>query len=54
VWVNSNNQQSTGGNSTPRQMSTPNFPAQVESVDAIEAKKAPNIAKSSDGWDELV
>ena len=54
VWVNSNNQQSTGGNSTPRQMSTPHFPAQVESVDAIEAKKAPNIAKSSDGWDELV
>jgi flagellar hook-length control protein FliK len=54
VWVNSNNQQSTGGNSTPRQMSTPNFPTQVESVDAVETKKGPNIAKSSDGWDELV
>jgi hypothetical protein len=54
VWVNSHQQQSTGGNSTPRQQSGTTPPMPLEAVEAVDVKKVPNVAKSSDGWDQLV
>jgi flagellar hook-length control protein FliK len=54
VWVNSHQQQSTGGNSTPRQQSGTNSPMTLEAVETVDVKKGPNVAKSSDGWDQLV
>jgi hypothetical protein len=54
VWVNSQSQPNSGGNSTPRRPSEVVASGSVEPTPAVEEKKPINIAKSSDGWDQLV
>ena len=54
VWVNSQSQPNSGGNSTPRRPSEVVASGSVEPMSAVEEKKPLNIAKSSDGWDQLV
>ena len=53
VWVNSNSQQQTGGNSTPRfykpEVSEVTAPAEGAKVTTIQLART----KSKDGWDEL-
>jgi len=54
VWVNQNNQQGTGGNSTPWQQATPQTAVEPQVKEAQTTQNMSNIAKSSDGWDQLV
>lgn len=54
VWVNQNNQQGTGGNSTPWQQATPQTAVEPQVKEAQATQNMSNIAKSSDGWDQLV
>ncbi len=54
VWVNSNGQQSTGGNPTPRQSPAQVQIPQSEPTVATDLKVLVKSAKSTDGWDELV
>jgi flagellar hook-length control protein FliK len=54
VWVNQNNQQGTGGNSTPWQQAPQNTVVESSGPKTQPTQNMSNIAKSADGWDQLV
>jgi flagellar hook-length control protein FliK len=54
VWVNHNNQQGSGGNSTPWQQAQSNRSVELKTAETQTAQNMSNIAKSADGWDQLV
>jgi hypothetical protein len=54
VWVNQNNQQGTGGNSTPWQQAPQNTVVESSGPTPQPTQNMSNIAKSADGWDQLV
>lgn len=54
VWVNSDGQQQTGGNPTPRQLAAGVTPSGPALSNPAEVKVQAQRAKSTDGWDELV
>lgn len=54
VWVNSDGQQQTGGNPTPRQLASGVAPSGPALSNPAEVKVQTQRAKSTDGWDELV
>ena len=54
VWVNSDGQQQTGGNPTPRQSAAGVTPSGPALSNPAEVKVQAQRAKSTDGWDELV
>lgn len=54
VWVNSDGQQQTGGNPTPRPSAAGVTPSGPAMSNPAEVKVQAQSAKSTDGWDELV
>jgi hypothetical protein len=54
VWVNQNHQQGTGGNSTPWQQTQSNSGVEMKTAETQPTQNMSNIAKSADGWDQLV
>lgn len=54
VWVNSDGQQQTGGNPTPRQTAAGVAPSGSAMSSPAEVNVQAQRAKSKDGWDELV
>lgn len=54
VWVNSDGQQQTGGNPTPRPSAAGVAPSGPALSNPAEVKVQMQRAKSTDGWDELV
>ena len=54
VWVNSDGQQKTGGNPTPRQTPELSSIAKTESSQETVLKIEAPRAKSAEGWDEMV
>jgi flagellar hook-length control protein FliK len=53
VWVNSDSQRESGGNSTPRQNNFNEANVRVETPDAPNAALAHKELRSADGWDTL-
>jgi flagellar hook-length control protein FliK len=53
VWVNSENQQKSGGNSTPRQNSGSETNASAPVTEVAAAESRIKELRSSDAWDTL-